>query len=275
MDNLVVTRETAILLGLVSIIGLAAQCASGQAAEAQRNAVPVGNTRALSVYEVPTPRLRVPYYRTVGKYPQVAGRGLDLTSVNRALLRVVLEEQKRYAVFARTEVASTPQPILSRYKGVFSTSVRFISASTTVVSALIAVRESLPGGNAFLTWVSATVHVPTGRRVGTDELFVDRAQGLHELADLVRRKARKNPCVRRSFSLPVGPEQYARGFAPTLKNYRHYVLIPDEHVTGFSEEQIASPVCGRVTVPTRYAELYPYLNPLGRALTAGVRHPVR
>src|SRR3954469_21963270 len=95
---------------------------------------------ALKVIERPVPRLRVPRYRTRGSWPQVAAAGSDdhLRRVNAALFKVLRDEQRRYARFARKEARGSRTP--RSYTGTFAMSPRrdLISASTVVVSAMVA-----------------------------------------------------------------------------------------------------------------------------------------
>src|SRR5262249_39138081 len=114
---------------------------------------------ALVVTARPTPQLRVPHYRTSGTYPQFAARGVDLRRVNAALMSVVLAEQRRYAPLARRQEQRAPDPIRLGYKGTFATSVKrgLISASSSVISALIPLDEIYPGGHAETSWLSTTI----------------------------------------------------------------------------------------------------------------------
>jgi len=233
---------------------------------------------ALTIYRVVTPPLPAPHYRTTGTYPQVSGGKVSLKAVNATLRQAVLDEERRYARFARKEVSSTPKRLLRKYPGIFMTSPRsrLISASSVVVSALIPTLELYPLGNDGAVWISVTVRVPSGTRVAVGELFADPARGLRELARLVRTKVLStNSCVRQSFQDPIGFEEWERGFAPTASNYRHFALTTRGLVIGFPIAQVASPRCGRVEATVSYEALGSFQSKLGQRLIAGVRRPQR
>jgi hypothetical protein len=149
-----------------------------------------------------------------------------------------------------------------------------MSASTTVASALIGVRRVLPGGTGGGTWLSVTVEVSTGARVGVRDLFSEPARGLGALAEAARRNlVSTNPCIRASVNAPrVGPI-YARGFAPTVGNYQHFALTPRGLLVGFFQEQVGGASCSSVQTTVVYAVLRPHLSRLGKRLVAGVRRP--
>jgi hypothetical protein len=230
---------------------------------------------ALTIQRVTTPKLPVPHYRTSGKYPQIRGPNTSLGNVNRALRQAILDEQRRYALDARKQVASMPESLLRRYYGIFATSPRsgLMSASTVVASALIPTLELYPGGNDGSVWISVTVLVPSGARVELSDLFAHPARGLRALALGVKTALLKDKCVMQSFRAPIGSEYYQRGLAPLASNYRHFAMTSRGLVIGFPITQVAGPPCGRVEATVSYSALRPYLSALGMKLVAGVRSP--
>jgi len=262
--------------GVALSIGLSA--CGGASTDRSDRSDSLPKASALTVYRVATPPLPVPHYRTTGTYPQVSGGKVSLKAVNATLRQAVLDEERRYARFARKEVSSTPKRLLRKYPGIFMTSPRsrLISASSVVVSALIPTLELYPLGNDGAVWISVTVRVPSGTRVAVGELFADPARGLRELARLVRTKVLStNSCVRQSFQDPIGFEEWERGFAPTASNYRHFALTTRGLVIGFPIAQVASPRCGRVEATVSYEALGSFQSKLGQRLIAGVRRPQR
>jgi len=225
----------------------------------------------LLVVPRPTPPLRVPHYRTRGTYPQVSGRGLDLRRVNAALRHSLLSEQKRYARVALAEEARSSDPIRLRYKGRFQTSTvaRLISANTVGVSALIPLDEIFPGGHEAGYWLSLTLLVPSGTRLRLPDLFTNRSVTLRAIAAAAQRTlVRKNSCVR--LSLARDP-LLKRGFAPTIKNYRHFALTTRGLMIGFPIGQVASGVCNRVEATVPYAAFRSGLNRPAKDLIATIR----
>ena len=222
----------------------------------------------LLVVPRPTPPLRVPHYRTRGTYPQVSGRGLDLRRVNAALRH---SEQKRYARVALAEEARSSDPIRLRYKGRFQTSTvaRLISANTVGVSALIPLDEIFPGGHEAGYWLSLTLLVPSGTRLRLPDLFTNRSVTLRAIAAAAQRTlVRKNSCVR--LSLARDP-LLKRGFAPTIKNYRHFALTARGLMIGFPIGQVASGVCNRVQATIPYPALQSRLSRPAKDLIATIR----
>ena len=232
----------------------------------------------LVVVEARTPPLRVPNYRTSGTYPQVSGGHVGPKAVNAALRDALLNAQRRYAAFVRREYMSSMPELFRRayrYSGTYTTSPKLslISASTVVVSALIPVRELLPGGTGGATWLSVTVQVPSGAPVGIRGLFSQPAGGLRALASAVRKKVlATNSCIRASNRGP-GRAINARGFAPTARNYRYFALTAEGFVVGFPIDQVGGSSCSSVETSVPYAVVRPYLNNVGQRLVAGVRRP--
>jgi hypothetical protein len=222
---------------------------------------------ALSVFEVKTPPLRLPAMNTRGTYPQISGSGANLRAVNSVLRRAVLADQQRFAAgMGKVDPRTAP--------GLYQTSPqrRLISASTTVVSALIPTTTLYPSGNDGAWWLSVTVDVATRHRVGVADLFSSPPQGLKALATAARRRLTTlNACVRGSVTAP-GLSFHA-GFNPTIDNYKYFALLPSGLAIGFPLGQVGAPVCGRVKVMVPYSVVLPYAGELGRELIRGVRRP--
>ena len=215
---------------------------------------------ALTVYEAPTPRFRVPRYNTSGTYPQVRRDDIDLRAVNAALRRVVLEDQQRYAPSARAAAKVAGKNAW----GVYQTSVdrRLLSASTVVVSVLMPATELYPGGTEGSGWVAGTVRVPSGAGVRLTDLFARPARALPVLAREWKAQFRRtNP------RMWVCVTQLPSVVSPSASNYRYFALLPQGLAVGFYGH--ASCAGFQATVP--YARLRPYLSRLGATLIAGVR----
>jgi hypothetical protein len=195
---------------------------------------------ALAVVELPTPPLDVRNYLTSGTYPQVSGGDARLKRVNSEIRSAVVGAQREYAQeVMRRWGASMPQLFEGDYPyaGVYTTSPRsnLISASTVVVSALVPLRATAPGGTGGSTWISVTVAVRSGTRIGIADLFAQPDHGLRTLAAAARKKVvTTNACVRASVFDPIGGEVSARGFFPTAENYRHFALVPGGIVVGLT-----------------------------------------
>jgi len=235
---------------VVAVYVLSASAALGEAGHAHA-------ITSLRVVQAPTPRFTVPRYDTSGTYPQVQGGSTSLIAVNHALRQAVLDEQQSYAVSARKAVR-TGNP----YRGVFRTGVvrRFLSASTSVVSALIPLRELYPGGNDGDGWIAVTVRVPSGKGVGLGQLFNDPAAALPRLAGVWLGRltdGERTHCV----------ANYLGFYSPSLRHYRNFALTPTGIAIGFWQV----PACERLAAIVPYAALRGYLSPLGRQLIAAVR----
>jgi hypothetical protein len=272
MGDLVFPRSTSrkpswIVVAAMSCVAASSLAPSASAGNATLGSDTADGAQSLSVFEAKTPPLRVTPMRTSGTYPQVSGRGVDLTAVNFALRQAVVDDQQSFGkLVPKVDPRTAP--------GVYQTSPkrRLISASTTVVSALVPTLTLLPAGNDGSWWFSATIEVATARRVAISDLFVDSSQGLKVLAAAARQRlTRENACVRRS--VETAGTHFASGFSPTSKHYQYFALLPDGLTIGFPLGQVSGPVCSRVRVTVPYSALRPYLNRLGRELVEGVRRP--
>ena len=209
----------------------------------------------------PTPRLRVPRYDTSGSIPQVSQGGTDLRRVNAALRDVVLRDQRAYAPSAR----GSPKNLPRGCRGVYRLDVdrSLLSASSTVVSALLPATKLYPCGNEGQGWISMTIRVPSGRRVTLAQLFRDpEGGGLSALG------VRWFRVIARDWRLRcvVGD---LPDYEPTLRNYRYFALTPRGLALAFWQE----PACSRIEGIVPYRPLRPYLSRLGKQLIAGVRRP--
>ena len=240
------------------------------------------NVSALLVVASRIPPLPAPNYRTSGTFPQVASARINVKGVNAGLRRALVAAQRDYVSQAVREAQSRMPELFERgyrYTGIYQTSIdrRLLSASTVVVSALIPTLRLLPGGNDGSTWMSVTVQVPSGSKVGLLDLFTERARGFRALAAAVRRKVvTTNSCIGPSITSRIVPSVgrlNAQGFAPKLRNYRYFALTARGLAVGLPNGQVGGPSCGRVLAIVPYGVLRPYLSPLGRKLILGVRRP--
>jgi hypothetical protein len=260
------------LAAAVTAVAVGLSGCSGGDEHAARSAPPRSSASALRVVERPIPRLRVAGYHTHGRWPHVASRDRRLKKVNAALFNVLRIEQRRYARFARRHARLYPPPRMYRDTGVFEMSPRrdLISASSVVVSAMVAERALLPAGNDGDGWQSVTVPVAIGSPIAITDLFARPREGLRALATAARKHLlRTNRCVRDEQRQGFGAE----GFAPKPRRYRHFALTPTGLAVGFDLGYVAAPFCGRSVTVVPYSEVSPYLSDLGGELVAGVRRP--
>lgn len=222
----------------------------------------------LFVVPVKTPRIHNPNLRTAGTYPQVALPGVELRAVNDAIRDAVVRDEEQF-------ITDWPREKINAVPGIYSTSprLRLISVSTVVVSMLVPKLTLLfGGGNDGSRWLSVTVRVATARPVAIDELFTRPSEGLKALAASARRRVvASQPCVRASIARDA--PFYSLGFRPTIANYQNFALLPRGLAVGFPQQQIGSPVCGRIVVIVPYFVVRPYMSSLGKELVRGVRRP--
>lgn len=214
----------------------------------------------LIVVPAPTPRLQVPRYDTTGTFPQVLGAGIDLSAVNAGLRDGVLADQRAYAPFARQSARTAGKDCRGIYRTWIDRSL--LSASTTVVSAILPAQELSPCGTEGNTWVSITVRVPSGVRVSLPELFSDLPRALPAIAKAWKARVRRVepemwPCVK----------NYPSIYLPRARNYRYFALTTRGLSLGFWD--VAA--CNRLQAVVPYRVLRPYLSTLGATLIAGVR----
>jgi hypothetical protein len=229
------------------------------------------STTPLSISQRPLPPVSDRQVTTRGTIPHVEGRGLRLSRVNRALLRAVLADERRFAASVRSERADpNALPGLYRING----RAAFLSANSVVVSMLVRATAMLPGLNGGQTWFAATVLVPSGKRVELLSLLRKPMQGLDRIAATARRLLTlKNSCVRTSVSPKVGSSVLQRGFSPTFQNYRYFAFLPQGLVIGFGLGQVAFPPCLLPAVTVPYSAFAADLNAVGKHVVASVRTP--
>jgi hypothetical protein len=254
------------LVVLVLVLALALTACGDDSPSSARSAAVVAPPAAapLALTESPLPRLRMPDIRTGGTYPQVTGRGLDLHAVNAALRRMVLAGEAQYA---RPGVASAADSA-----GIYATTFdrKLVSASSRVVSVLVPTVAHFPGANDVnFGWLSATLEVPSGRRVRLGQLFADPAQGLNAVAVAFETLALA------SVHLPDLCFAGTQGFAPTESTYRSFALTPSGLAIGLAKGEWGAEACGSLQETVPYTVLGRYWSRLGRRLVAGVRRPRR
>src|SRR5262249_54452273 len=129
-----------------------------------------------------TRRFVIGLYDASGAYPHVKGDGVELAAVNAGRRRGVVSGQRGNL---RAQGDPRPGPVGALCGGIYEMWVdpRLVSASTSVVSALLPAFELKPCGNDAQGWVSMTLRVPSGVSVRLSELFASRAQGLRVLAE--------------------------------------------------------------------------------------------
>jgi hypothetical protein len=216
---------------------------------------------ALRVAATRTRRFVVGLYDASGAYPQVKGDGVELTAVNASLRRAVVSDQRGYvAAMGDTR----PGHVGALCGGIYETWVdsRLVSASTSVVSALLAAFELNPCGNDAQGWVSMTVRVPSGVPVRFSELFANPARGFRVLANAWKRQFRRSDRVQGKVVTA-----YPEVFAPRAFRNAYFALAPHGLAVGFRQVGPTS----RLHAIVPYRTLRPYLSNLGLRLIASVR----
>ena len=103
---------------------------------------------------------------------------------------------------------------------------------------MIPLDEIFPGGHEAGYWLSVTVLVRSGTRVRLPDLFTNRSAALRAISSAARRRlVQANGCVRVSLARDRLLET---GFAPSVKNYRHFALTTRGVTIGFPIGQVAS-----------------------------------
>jgi hypothetical protein len=257
--------------GLIAVALALGACGDTENAS-QHQAPAQANTLLLGYRKLPEVKLNG--YRTGGVIPHVVSGTARAKSVNLAIGRNIRSQQHAYVKDVRPQLAEGyTNP--AGGPGIYETHVRpdLISASSTVVSALVPLTSLLPGGTDGSNWIAVTVSVATGRVVKLADLF-ERTDGMAALAARVRaRILAKRGCVRASYHDYLGHQTAAEGFRPTASNYQYFALTPSGLTIGIPNGQVVSPGCGRLLATVPYGQLRPYLSAQGKALTAGVRAP--
>jgi hypothetical protein len=256
-DRRFALRTGAVVAGCLIVLTVGPSCGSNRARSKPTRGKDIGSSLTLS--HAPVRRLRVPHYVTSGFYPRVVG---PERAVNAALRRAILADQHAYAPRARRAAKAAA----NGNNGIYSVSVDrgLVSASSTVVSALLPSTKLYPGGNEGTTWIGVTVRVPSGRVVQVSDLFAAPGRGLQALANAWKDRIRRSqprawPCVR----------NWLADYRPTPDNYRLFGLTPNGLAVGFWAE----PACPALKAILPYHVLRPYLSALGRRLVDGVRAP--
>lgn len=212
---------------------------------------------ALTVTSVATPDVRARGARTRGRLPQVAGRA-RLARVNAALRRALERDERR---FARDNRWYEARYTTSHYGGTYETlPTALVSASSRVVSALVPVTACYPGGTDCEGWTSATVRVPSARRVRLRDLFRDPHAGLAAL--------QRSALARLNSADECATD--ARDFVRDYPGEPDFALLPSGLAVGWTD----FPACaGRFMAAVPYSKLSSRFSPSGRRLIAGVRSP--
>lgn len=229
---------------------------------------------AVTIRLATTPHVDAPHVRTRGKYPLVAGSGVDLRHVNKVLTQTVLSDEREYAAAIPKEEASARRTP-GNY-GIYETIPwqRLGSASSVVVSWMIPTLTLLPAGVDGQWWLAVTVRVSDARRIRIADLFLHPHTGLSAVATAAKKRlVARNACVRASLADAINGSIFADGFAPTPRNYQYFALTPHGLAIGFPVGQVAGPPCGRTSAMIPYAALIPYFSDAGKDLIYGVREP--
>lgn len=232
----------------------------------------VGAVKSLRVRTRPTPALRVTNFRTAGSFPQVSGRDVAVTPVNRVLRRAVVTEEHLWRQTAISAYRSNPTLRTATQSGIFQTSVdrRLISASTRVVSVLMPELAMLPNGTGGEAWLSITIDVASAKVIRLQDILIG-VDGLRRLALSVFRQIKAtNRCFAAEIPLYHGVQG---AFSARWANYRDFSLTPSGIAIGFPTASIAPPPCGRISTTVPYQVIDPYLSQLGNWLVEGVRAP--
>jgi hypothetical protein len=218
-------------------------------------------------------------YQTLGALSQVSKPGVDLGAVNEALKKTITDDQRRYARDVLKFWRELPDKL--PIGGIYEVYVpgpnpsntglerNLISASTTVVSAIIPICARVSGQNGSCqSFISVTVQVPSGKLVTVGDLFAKQRHGLRALAAAFRKRAAaKGGCLRSSLGIN------REWFDPTEKNYRQFALTKRGLAIGWPGFVVDLGACNTATATVPYSVLRPYLSDLGKKLVAGVRQP--
>lgn len=203
-------------------------------------------------------------FLTHGTYLQVSGVD-HLDAVNAALRQLIVDDQTQdRARFAElTPGATTPPGEYGSGPG----KPPAISASSVIVSALLATEAVPPDGEWHDSWVSATLLVPSAHPVQLASMFTDPAQGLAAVAAATKDYLLANvPCVAVPLNDPTD------GLDPTNPaNYQHFALTPAGLVIGLEQQQVGSQSCGSLTATVIWPTIKPLMSPVGVWLVAQLR----
>jgi len=203
-------------------------------------------------------------FLTHGTYLQVSGVD-HLDAVNAALHQLIVDDQAQDRTkFAELTLWATTPP--GEY-GSGPGKPPAISASSVIVSALLATEAVPPDGEWDDSWVSATLLVPSAHPVLLDSLFTDPMQGLAAVAAAAKDYLLANvPCVADPLNDPTD------GLDPTNSaTYQHFAITPAGLVIGFEQLQIGPHSCGSVTATVPWPTIRPLMSPVGTWLITQLR----
>src|SRR2546422_1350706 len=218
-------------VGVVLLVVFFAVTTAARAADEARS---LQRVYALTVKDMKTPRLRWSCQTTSipvgGKYPQVFHNGVPLLRVNAALRSAALADERSLISGGCPAGGPNGSPAPAIYE--LYPSLRWTSASSVVVSALMQAGSVPPGANFSYDWAAVTIRVATGRQVGMTALFAHPDKGLAAVAAAARASlSARNSCVKR-YSNPSG-------FAPRKVNYRYFSLTTRGLAIGFTAGAVA------------------------------------
>ena len=247
------TRYETVALSALLLAGVSALVA-GCSSESNRH-----QARPLRVVGTPTTRFVASFYDAGGTYPQVRLPGTRLSRVNAAIRHAIAADQRRYAAGVGDWMHD------GACGGIYVTSIdpQLISASTAVVSALLPALELYPCGNDGRGWVSMTIRVPSGRRLGLTDLFARPNQGLSVVAAAWRERFRRQDVGR------ILLHAYPRDFRTEAFRHAFFALTPSGLAIGFWQDGPTD----RLHAIVPYDVVRPHLSELGATLVAGVQRP--
>ena len=190
--------------------------------------------------------------------------GLD--TVNAALRSLITSDQQR----ARDGFKQYPPPVPGSDPGIYSSdpSSGRSSASSAVVSYLIATTALYPGGNDGDGWTSATLLVPSAKAVSFTDLFSDPQQSLTTIAALAKDNfISADACLAQSLTQGFGTD----GLTPTPDNFRQFAITPAGLSIGFQQGQLGAEACGRKLFTVSWDKLRPLLSAEGNQLVSELR----
>jgi len=247
------------------------QSALNQATESIRGIITklTPATTRLTLGYLPDPAYG-PDYTTTGTYPQVSGVP-NLASVNTALRDLILNDQQQ----AKANFANYGPPQPSADPGVYASDPArgVISASSTIVSALIPTTTIFPGGNDGDHWVSTTVLVPSAKTIGLADLFTDPAQALDIIAAMMKHHfLTSGGCVEQALTDPeFDSSTYLSDLDPKPSNYQHFAISPAGLTVGFDQGFLAAEACDSQIATIPWSALRQQLSPGGQQLVDALR----
>jgi hypothetical protein len=222
--------------------------------------------RPLHLSRITIPDLGVAHYRTSGTYPQVAGRGLDMTAVNAALSSTAMRDERDWRKAARQHARATYKEMPVSFRGVYQQrfTTNMAVANTALVSVMYPTLSLFPGGNDGGGWLSTTVKVPSARPITLANLF--GADWLNIVARQTRFEVEQLQYCQPHGLRGLERRFYDKGLEPKPANYTHFSLTADGVDIGLQQGQIGAEACGtkRITLP--WTTLEDDLTPRGQVL---------